>query len=392
MQKFRILIITILFVLAQILILIYSPMPRAIAGCDNLQLLSPAMGEAWVPVTSLKLSWSPCDDAVSYQLWMKTDTKFVISESLATPEYKYSGKLDHDTDYTWAVKAIGAKGQDMSSWVYSRFHTEKDPASPICCVHVVNEVSPEGIPLSLPLDSDSFPEQTPNLYLSFKINNAFINTAVKAQWKLDSGTVLFEDSAQVTGTRYIAFGHAVPDGGWPLGHYTISLQLNGKDTARTQFTISNYLVHHTVYFQLLYPLNEAATIPVTGQQFSWSPFARSTKYEINLARDAYFKQMVLSDTTGTTVYQHRGKFDYSSTYFWRILPLELYGEPIPGFWSATYTFKTEPEPPVPPADTTSYAGQTSLLIWILIIAGITALILTVFIVVIMRKRRIKLGK
>jgi len=131
--------------------------------------------------------------------------------------------------------------------------------------------------------------------------------------------------------------------------------------------------------QPIYPNNGQVACPIKSASFSWSPMADTTKYRFVLAKDAAMTQVVIEDITDTTAYSYQGQLEYDQAYFWRVMALE----PVPGDWSATFSFRTEsaplpvlsaPHSPLPPA-------------WAWAIITIGLILLVVVIVLIFRMRR-----
>ena len=94
--------------------------------------------------------------------------------------------------------------------------------------------------------------------------------------------------------------------------------------------------------QLLTPNNGYTGVKVRPTSFSWNPWPEATRYKCDLASDSEFKSLVVTATTTTTGYQYSGTLNYNSTYFWRVKVLDINGVNMPGVWSVTYFFVTEP--------------------------------------------------
>ena len=102
-------------------------------------------------------------------------------------------------------------------------------------------------------------------------------------------------------------------------------------------------------------------------------------YEFILAEDAAMTKVVKQDTVSTTAYLYTGNLKYSTSYFWRVRPVE----PAPGDWSPVFTFTTasEPAPPPPPEK----PAPTPLWVWVVIAIG--AILVIVTLVLIFKTRR-----
>ncbi|MGA2368041.1 MAG: hypothetical protein ABSF74_05685 [Dehalococcoidia bacterium] len=92
--------------------------------------------------------------------------------------------------------------------------------------------------------------------------------------------------------------------------------------------------------RLLSPNNGGIDIPIKPT-FSWSPWEDATKYQLDLASDSEFKQMVITATINATTYEYSGQLDYGTSYFWRVRAIEMPSQNIPSDWSSTFDFETK---------------------------------------------------
>ncbi|MCX6006405.1 MAG: hypothetical protein NTZ34_03980, partial [Chloroflexi bacterium] len=110
----------------------------------------------------------------------------------------------------------------------------------------------------------------------------------------------------------------------------------------------------------------------------------ATKYQIDIAKDPEFKQLLVTSTTTTTGYEYNGTLDYSTNYFWRVKALEVNGLNIPSDWSATFSFQTEGAPaPDKPAP-----AEPATPLWVWVIIAIGAILVIVTLVLIFKTRRV----
>jgi len=130
--------------------------------------------------------------------------------------------------------------------------------------------------------------------------------------------------------------------------------------------------------QSIYPNNGQVGCPVKAASFSWSPMTDTTAYTFVLAKDAAMSQVIVQANTDTTAYTYQGQLEYGQAYYWRVMALE----PVPGDWSATFSFQTEPSPqsfaPAPP--------QTPAWAWAIIVVGLILLIVVIVLIFRMRRR------
>lgn len=86
--------------------------------------------------------------------------------------------------------------------------------------------------------------------------------------------------------------------------------------------------------------------------------------------------VVVDTESFTDGYSYAGTLDYSTDYFWRVMAVE----PMPGDWSATFCFQTEPAPAPPP----SYPHRpVPSWVWTIIIGGL--LVDTYLLVLLLRR-------
>ena len=152
------------------------------------------------------------------------------------------------------------------------------------------------------------------------------------------------------------------------------------------FTVKAGFIVTTPYYgvQLLAPNNGCIGCKVKPASFSWSPWKEATKYQIDIAKDPEFKQLLVTATTTTTGYEYNGTLDYSTNYFWRVKALEVNGENIPSDWSATFSFQTEPAP-APPAPA---PAEPATPLWVWVIIAIGAILVIVTLILIFKTRRV----
>jgi hypothetical protein len=100
--------------------------------------------------------------------------------------------------------------------------------------------------------------------------------------------------------------------------------------------------------QLLSPKDNSDGCSIQPTALSWAPFKDATKYEVTLAKDPAFTQVIKRATTTTTAYQYADPLEYSKSYYWRVRATEVDGKSNVSDWSSAFTFKTvSPPPPVP---------------------------------------------
>ena len=199
------------------------------------------------------------------------------------------------------------------------------------------------------------------------------------------------DSTNMTSPAAWLAPASLPEAGaiywWRIRSYksaTTQLAWSPWSEARS-FTVKAGFIVTTPYYgvQLLSPNNGCQSCRTKPLAFSWSPWQDATKYQIDIAKDSEFKQLVVTATTTTTGYQYANSLDYSTNYFWRVKALEVNGQDIPSDWSATFSFTTEAVPaiPAPPPATPAVP------VWVWVLTAIGTILVIVILILIMKSRR-----
>ncbi|MDD5170779.1 MAG: hypothetical protein PHN75_18325, partial [Syntrophales bacterium] len=202
-----------------------------------------------------------------------------------------------------------------------------------------------------------------------------------------TGSIILDmDSTNMTSpAAWIAPG-ALPEAGaiywWRIRTYkSATQQLAWSPWSESRsFTVKAGFIVTTPYYgvQLLAPNNGCIGCKVKPASFSWSPWKAASKYQIDIAQDPEFKQMLVTATTTTSGYEYNGTLDYGTNYFWRVKSLQVNGQNIPSDWSATFSFQTEPAPGAPEPSPTEPA--TPLWVWVVIAIGAILVIVTLILI------------
>jgi hypothetical protein len=155
-----------------------------------------------------------------------------------------------------------------------------------------------------------------------------------------------------------------------------------------QFTIQGGEVVEIPYLapQPMAPACGSTNAPVSPG-FTWSPYAKFTRYEVQLASDAAFTDILGEDKVSTTGWKYDGTLTREVTYFWRVRAIE----PTTSAWSpvCAFTVAEETQPPVevviPPPAEPAEPAVTPTVIWAIIAIG--AILVIAVIVLIIRTRR-----
>jgi hypothetical protein len=107
--------------------------------------------------------------------------------------------------------------------------------------------------------------------------------------------------------------------------------------------------------------------------FSWGALGGVDYYELEVATDANFSDVVIGEETEGTAYTPDSDLEKNTTYFWRVRGCTDDGECSD--WSSTGVFTTGPE------------GQPGTPAWVWVVIVIGAILAIVVIVLIVRTRR-----
>lgn len=149
------------------------------------------------------------------------------------------------------------------------------------------------------------------------------------------------------------------------------------------FTVKSGLPTNTPCYgiQLLCPNNNCIGCPVTPASFSWSPVKEATKYQFVLAKDASMTDIIIEAEVPASAFEYDGTLDYSASYFWRVMAIE----PVPGDWSATFSFHTTSAPEVPPPPSPPESSPTPM--WARAVISIGAILVIVTLVFVFKTRK-----
>ncbi len=87
--------------------------------------------------------------------------------------------------------------------------------------------------------------------------------------------------------------------------------------------------------ELLSPKNHAKSVNTNGY-LACAMIKGATKYEVELAKDSLFKNIILTTTDSTGIFKYNN-LDTETTYYWHV---RMYDEQLPGSWSALWAFKS----------------------------------------------------
>ncbi len=115
-----------------------------------------------------------------------------------------------------------------------------------------------------------------------------------------------------------------------------------------------------------------ATAVALRPTFSWSAFAAMPTYQIQVARDNAFTDVVIDTTVDATAYQPDEDLEKNTTYYWQVRGLS---DSTESDWSATGVFTTGPVA----------AAGAPIWVWVVVGVGAALVIVVVGLIVVMRK-------
>jgi hypothetical protein len=135
--------------------------------------------------------------------------------------------------------------------------------------------------------------------------------------------------------------------------------------------------------ELLSPNNGCSGCPIQPTSFSWTPYKEANKYELVIARDPSFLQVIKRAITTGTAYEYKDALEYSRSYYWRVRGIEISGKSNVSEWSSAFTFQTVDAPPPEPAKLTEsqqFQKANPGYIWV-VIAIVVAVIILVLVLI-----------
>jgi hypothetical protein len=139
--------------------------------------------------------------------------------------------------------------------------------------------------------------------------------------------------------------------------------------------------------QLLSPKDGCSDCPIKPAALSWTPYKEATKYEVVLAKDPEFAQIVKRATTTTTSYQYEDALEYGKSYYWRVRSTEVNGKSNVSDWSATFSLKTVAAPAAAPAKAGKQQQSTPGYLWIVIVVIVAVPVAMIALIVMSRRSK-----
>ena len=228
--------------------------------------------------------------------------------------------------------------------------------------------------------------------LTMKVNPAVTNPNGKVVITAVTGSITVNlDNQNVTSpTLYISPG-ALPEAGasywWRVRviESTTGQLATSPWSKETSFSIKPGFITKTPVqgIELLSPNNSCSGCPIQPTSFSWTPYKEANKYELVIARDPSFLQVIKRAITTGTAYEYKDALEYSRSYYWRVRGIEISGKSNVSEWSSAFTFQTVDAPPPEPAKLTEsqqFQKANPGYIWV-VIAIVVAVIILVLVLI-----------
>jgi hypothetical protein len=287
----------------------------ALAQASAPVLWHPANGATGVPQTAL-LKWRAVADATSYQVQVATDEEFaaiVAAREVTTTQAEIPG-LAAETQYYWRVRAVVTDQAGSWSAIWS---------------FTTGVTRPGAAPRLLTPANGS-----ENLLPPIEFTWTEVPRAVGYQLQI-ARTRSFEQPVvnQLVPATAARVGELAPNMlfYWRVrAHNTAG---EGPWSAIWCFKTRQGAVE--VRPQLVAPRNNATNVPL-NVKLQWTAVARATGYQVQVATDERFTNLV-ADPQTTVPYHHLTGLQQSTKYFWRARAFNAAGE---GPWSVIWRFTT----------------------------------------------------
>ncbi len=265
------------------------------------------------------LQWNAATNVNSYFVELATDAAFanvIASTNTTLLNFPISGGLEYGTEYFWRATSEGTCGSTVSP--VNSFTTLLD---------LTVNVDPNGMTLCANED----------LVYEIAVGEGFVSP-VSISFNISGGV-------DVSVASYNVDPADVPPGG--LVNATMDLSNATAGTYDVEFTIadaSNSITGNTSLVIAPLPDPAALITPVDAANnqsvnlvLNWSAATNAAAYQIDIATDLAFTNIVETQTTAATTYTVVAPLDYLTTYFWRVIAENDCGETQ----TTTYSFTTE---------------------------------------------------
>lgn len=261
---------------------------------------------------SITFSWDPANGAINYQIQISLDNQFgttLFDEEIDLTNYEVSN-LDFSLILYWRVRSENAG--EYSDWSEVRSLTVKDQLPAVTLNTPIDGIENQNT--SLPLTW--LPVNGANDYdVQLATDNGFQNIIIDDNV---AGTTRFVNN--LTNNRAYYWRVRATDG-VDKGLWSAIWDF------KTEFPAPN----------LATPANNSSAIDVRPQ-FTWNSVDVADSYQLQVATDAGFNQIVIDETSANIQYDVINNLAYSTTHHWRVRAkqgLDL------SDWSSVWQLETE---------------------------------------------------
>jgi hypothetical protein len=273
-------------------------------------LFVPADKQSEVPLTS-QFSWSATAGATQYRIQVadSSDMLFPIRDFTldATNAFTTIENLKYSTNYYWRVLALNETKSGPWSDVWS-FTTAKLTAS---------LVSPNNLATG----------QQINGTLWWKDNGPGCIYRVQVATDSIFRNIVMDESGLITNSINYKDLNYITDYYW-----RVKAETGESKSEWTPHWKFRTIIHIP---ELLSPKQFAKSVNVNSF-LACALIKGATKYEVELAKDSLFKNIIFSQTAATGFFKY-SNLEFETTYFWHI---RVYDNNTPGNWSGAWSFKT----------------------------------------------------
>lgn len=257
-------------------------------------------------------SWSTVTGADLYHLQIATDAAFtslvVNQASLATNSYAFSG-LNYNTTYYWRVKAKANGGDESSFSNTFMFKTTVNaptlntPANNTFCVALNGNLTWNSVAGATAYE------------VQIATDNAFANVFTQ---NLNNTTTIFAYTGLNNNTVYY----------WRVK----AKNADGAGSYSSVYSFTTVLAAPS----LTSPANNAMSIALNGT-LTWGTVAGATAYEVLVATDAAFTNVILTDLNVATTTKALASLTNNTSYYWKV---RAKNANCTGDYSNTFNFET----------------------------------------------------
>ncbi|MDD5363649.1 MAG: hypothetical protein PHN88_16115 [Ignavibacteria bacterium] len=303
-----------------------------VTGVPN--LISPANASSGNPV-NLNLIWTKPAYALTYNVVLATDAGFasiVLNDSTLTDSLKTLTNLNPLTTYYWKVRAKGLSGWGSFSSAFN--FTTLGAASPVVLNFPANNAA--GLSVNLTFNWFRAFDQTLIKNKDKNINAKYGPLAVSNYWfelATDAGfsNIVTRDSSLTDTTKSVSGLNNITDYYWRV---KAKNQIGwGTFSAGWKFTT---IVPVPGVPTLISPAFGSTGNPL-NLNLVWTKPANSTNYNVQLATDTGFTNIILNDSTLTDSIKVITNLTPLTNYYWKVRAKSISGW---SSFSSAFSFKT----------------------------------------------------